>query len=112
MPIDNPNPTIIPATEAKSFPHLWLYNVICHAPSVSSGRILIETLPYNAETSEIGSGQNMVAISTDKLWEAGSQVPEVASAMEAILNAVNPLRDWITQQQEIQETQQSVIESV
>lgn len=98
MPITNPNPVSVPAVEAKTYPHLWLYNTIVHAPSTTSGRILIETLPYNADTQEIGSGSDMVAISTDQLWKAVSEVPEVAAAMQAILAAVVPLRTWIDTQ--------------
>lgn len=96
------NPTII-TTEpipAKEFPHLWLYNILVHAPSVTTGSITIETLPYNSETQEIGSGSNMVSIQTDDLWKAVNEVPEVAQAMGAIFNAVEVLREWSAQQAE------------
>ncbi len=98
MPLQNTETLVVPATEEKTYPHLWLYNTIIHAPSIYSGRILIETLPYNSNTKEIGSGANMVPIATDKLWQAIDEVPEVKAAMDAIFAAVEPLRAWITAQ--------------
>lgn len=95
MPISNPNPLVIPSTLEQSFSDLWLYNIIIHAPSATSGRVCIETLPYNGDTQEIGSGQYMVPIQTDQLWKAADEVPEVAAAMAAIFAAVEPLRAWI-----------------
>lgn len=98
MPLQNTETLVIPATEEKTYPHLWLYNTIIHAPSTSGGRILIETLPYNSDKKEIGSGANMVPIATDKLWQAVEEVPEVKTAMNAIFAAVEPLRAWIAAQ--------------
>ncbi len=52
----------------------------------------------------------MVAISTDQLWKAVSEVPEVAAAMQAILVAVVPLRTWIDAQAQTPEpTPQEVV---
>lgn len=95
MPLQNTEPLVIPATEEKTYPHLWLYNTIIHAPSVNNGSIVIETLPYNGDSQEIGSGANMVPIHTNKLWEAIEEVPEVKTAMNAIFAAIEPLRAWI-----------------
>lgn len=94
------NPTVV-TTEpipAKEFPHLWLYNILVHSPSTTTGRILIETLPYNGDTKEIGNGIHRETIQTDKLWEAVNEVPEVAQAMLAIFQALEPLRTWIDAQ--------------
>ncbi len=93
--LTNPNPVITEPIPAKEFPHLWLYNVHVHSPSITSGMVNIETIPYNSDTQELGSGENMVRISTDDLWGAVNEVPEVATAMLAIFNAVEPLRNWI-----------------
>lgn len=98
MPIPNPNPLVIPPTPEQDYPDLWLYNIGVHAPSTTTGRICIETLPYNSTTQEIGAGQYMVPIQTDQLWKAVAEVPEVAAAMSAIFAAIEPLREWITQQ--------------
>lgn len=92
-----PNTTTItkPAIAEKTFPHLWLSSVIVSAPSLTAGKVNIETLPFNGDTGEIGSGADMIAIKTDELWDAVGEVPEVAAAMGAILAAVGPLRDWV-----------------
>lgn len=98
MPLPNPNPVIIPPTPEQDFADLWLYNIIIHAPSIDSGLIRIETLPYNGDTQEIASGQYMVPITTDQLWKAVNEVPEVETAMNAIFAAIEPLRNWIDAQ--------------
>ena len=95
MPIPHPNPLVIPPTEARSFPDLWIYGISVHAPAIATGSIRIETLPANMATGEIASGDNMVPIQTDRLWAAAAEVPEVAAAMGAIFAAVGPLREWI-----------------
>lgn len=104
MALTNPQTVVIPAVEEKTFPHLWIYNILIHAPTTTSGRIKIETLPYNSDTKEIGSGKDMVAIETGDLWAAVAEVPEAALAMQAIFDAVEPLRAWKEAKQiEIQE---------
>lgn len=99
MPIPHPNPVQIPATEAKTFPHVWLYNIGVHAPAIDRGSIRIETLPCNMDTGEIASGDYMQPLQTDKLWQAAGEVPEVAAAMGAIIAAVGPLAAWIKAQE-------------
>lgn len=95
MALPNSNPIVIPSHEAKIFPHLWLYSVSIMAPDINYGKITIEQLPYNADTQEIGDGSMVMPISTDKLWEAVNEVPEVAMAMGAIFAALEPLKNWI-----------------
>ena len=92
-------PLEIPAVAAKSYPHIWLLNVIASAPSMQSGSIRIETLPCNRLTGDIATGDHMEAISTGRLWEAVEHVPEVAAAMHAIFSAVEPLRAWVAAQE-------------
>ena len=95
MPLQNTETLVIPAVEEKTFPHLWLSNINIYAQSTSNGHVFIETLPYNGDTKEIGSRDNVVVISTDRLWQAVDEVPEVKAAMDAIFAAIVPLRDWI-----------------
>lgn len=102
MPLINPTPIEIPATEPKQFPHVWLSNIIVHAPSTTSGRITIECLPYNGDTGEIGEGKYMQAISTSDLWKAVEEVPEVAQAMGAIFAAIEPLKTWVAEQETLE----------
>lgn len=95
MPIPAQQPTVIPAVKKKTFSDLWLYNVSIHAPAINSGRIYIEALPYNPTLEEIGPSSGVEIISTDLLFQAANEVPEVQAAYLAIVNAVAPLREWI-----------------
>lgn len=95
MPIINPNPVVIPPTPEVTYPHIWLYNVMIHAPSVNAGMISVEALPYNADTQALASGNYVQRMQTDQLWKAVAEVPEVEQAMQAILAAVVPLKNWI-----------------
>ena len=98
MAIPAQNPTTVPAVPEKSFSDLWLYNINIHAPAVNSGRIFIEALPYNPDAQEIGPSSGLEVISTDQLFQAAYDVPEVGIAYQAIINAIVPLREWIAAQ--------------
>ena len=95
MPITNETPVVIPSTAEKSFPHQWIYNLSCHCPSISQGTISIELIPYNADTSEFGPSSGLEVVTTYSLWEAISEVPEVAAAFTAVIDSVEPLRAWV-----------------
>ena len=95
MPITNETPVVIPPTAEKSFPHQWIYNLSCHCPSNTQGRISIELIPYNADTSEFGPSSGLEVVTTDALWEAINEVPEVAAAFTAVIDSVEPLRTWV-----------------
>jgi len=95
MPLLNTTTITKPAVAEKTFPHLWITNIIVSAPSTKSGKVKIETVPFNGDTGEIGSGEDMVAIETSDLWEAIGEVPELQTAMGAIFASVEPLRAWI-----------------
>jgi hypothetical protein len=95
MTITNPTPIIIPPTPQQEFPHLWLSDIVIHAPTAENGFIHIETRPYNQDTKAIGSHDYHTVIRTDNLWAAVNEVPEVAAAMFAIFQAVDPLRAWL-----------------
>jgi hypothetical protein len=93
MALNNNQTIVIPATEEKQFPHLWLKNINISSKSLDRGHILISAAPYNSNTKEIGEG-TIKNISVDNLWKAVEEVPEVAAAMEAIFAAIEPLEAW------------------
>lgn len=95
MAIPAQNPTVIPSVSEKLFSDLWLYNINIHSPAINSGRIHIEALPYNPDAQEIGPSSGLEVISTDLLFQAVYNVPEVATAFNAIIDAIVPLREWI-----------------
>jgi hypothetical protein len=95
MTITNPTPIVIPPTPQQEFPHLWISDIVVHAPTVDNGFIHIETKPYNQDTKAIGDTAYRTIIRADDLWAAVNEVPEVAQAMFAIFQAVDPLRTWV-----------------
>lgn len=95
MTITNPTPIVIPPTPQQEFPYLWISAIVIDAPTVDSGMIHIETKPYNQDTKTIGDVAYRQTIQTHDLWAAVNEVPEVAQAMFAIFQAVEPLRAWV-----------------
>jgi hypothetical protein len=95
MTLTNPNPVVIPPQPEQVFPHLWLSDIIIAAPTTSEGMVYIKTLPYNQDNKTIGNPNEQVVLQTHDLWAAVNEVPEVAAAMFAIFQAVEPLRTWI-----------------
>lgn len=90
----------IPSVAEKTFSEQWVYNLIVHAPSPTSGRVSVELLPYNSQTGELGPSEYIQSFSTDKLWEAIQEVPEMATAFNAVIAAVPAMKAWLTAQQE------------
>lgn len=94
------NPVVVAATSEKEFDSLWISQIVIRTlpPTDQSGGGLvhIEYLPMSSETFE--TLPQVQTISTDKLMQAVAEVPEVAQAMGAILLAVNPLQQWIAEQ--------------
>jgi hypothetical protein len=100
MPITPDQPIVVPPTGGITFDQQWVYNLVVHAPAIDSGRVLIELLPFDQSTGTIGPASLLETIQTDKLWQAASEVPEVATAMQAVIDCVGPLRAWIKTQSE------------
>ena len=89
--LNNTTPIIIPASEQKTFPHLWVSRIIMDTPSPTEGRVLIELKPYNAETKEIFDKTERINI--QDFWAKAAQIPEIPAAIEAILAAVNAIKN-------------------
>lgn len=92
--ITAPEPVTVAPVAAKTFPHLWISTLRVKAPTVGTGSVTIELLPYNQTTQEIGPASSMLTVTTDELFLAVNEVPEVAQAFGAILASVEPLRVW------------------
>lgn len=97
MPINNDNPVVVPAVTVpeKTYPHIWLTSINVEAPTQTAGSLRIEHVPYNGDTYEIKENSPVSTIDTANLWTAVQEVSAVAVAMQAIFDAVEPLRDWI-----------------
>jgi len=100
MPIIPDQPIVVPAVPAETYTEQWIYNLVVHSPAINSGRVQIQLLPFDPTVPKIGPGELLENIETDRLWDAVAEVPEVAAAMQAVLAAVGPLRDWIAAQVE------------
>ena len=93
---------VVPASESKQFDAMWLTSVMVRTlpPTDTSGggSVQIDYVPMNSTTGEVLP--EAAAITTDRLMQAVAEVPEVAQAMGAILLAIQPLKNWIAQQQQ------------
>lgn len=98
MAINNDTAVIIPAISAVAeitYPHIWLKGIQIRSESASSGVIDIDYVPYDGDTLEIVNDYQVESIRTSELWTAVSEVSAVAIAMQAIFDAVEPLRTWL-----------------
>ncbi len=104
MPINNDETVVVPATSTpeKTFPHLWLTEVTFKAEENTQGELHLSTVPYNGDTGEIATDGTEL-ISTENLWGAVQEVPQVAIAMQAIFDAVEPLKAWLANQEPVTE---------
>jgi hypothetical protein len=98
MPIIPDQPIVVPPVPGETYTEQWIYNLVVHSPAINSGRVQIQLLPFDPVAPKIGPGELLENIETDRLWDAVAEVPEVAAAMQAVLDAVGPLRDWIAAQ--------------
>ena len=96
MPIPAETPLVvpqIPAVPERVFPSSWVSSLVVNAQSPTTGTARFDLLPFNETTGEILIGAEPEIIVVD-LWQACSEIPEVAAAMAAVLAAVAPLRAW------------------
>jgi len=96
MAIPRDEPYITPPEPEKIYDSIWL-NRIEIEMTETEGRLEIKCLPYDANNKELNMGLEggIEYIQTRDLWKAIAEVPEVSGAMDAITNAVVPLRNWI-----------------
>lgn len=107
MPILLSEPiTIAPAT--KTYDGVWICSFIANFPSNDSGYLRIETKPFSTTTGEIFQVDPEV-ISTDQIWLMMQEVPEAAIAMNSVISAIIPIKNWIEdrKQKEIEERNKS-----
>ena len=101
MPITSDTPLEIHATKKKVFDQLFVYNLVVHAPSASTGKIRIELLPFDSKTGDLGPSSNMLTVETNELWKCVEEVPEVQTAFGAIIAAIPAVKTWVAAQEEL-----------
>ena len=91
MPININNEVVVPPTEEKSFPNVWVQSINISAPNPNQPvKAYIRIMPYNSDTGEVyEDGQRMIVLE-DVFAEAQSN-ESVAVAMGAIFSAVQSL---------------------
>lgn len=111
MAISRSSSFTVPAVQEKSFDSVWVRNINIHCPQLNEsgnieGNINLELVPYDST-----SGSESLHVTVDNegveylnvpnrangrksFWEAVNEVPEVATAMNAIIAAVEPLKTW------------------
>lgn len=92
------DPVIEPAVSAKTYDAVWLRTLQVVTPQYGVGSIYLETVPMVSGTGEVHPTDSS-EIRCDVLWAAAAAVPEVATALGAILAAYGPLKTWIESQQ-------------
>lgn len=88
-----------PAVEAQAFDKDWIYMLVAHAPTTSSGTLRLELVPFDGQT--LGPSSGMVKFESDKLFEVLAAVPEAALAFEMITRAVPALLAYQKAQAEL-----------
>ncbi len=108
-PIPRNEPFVIPARPEETFDSVWLRRINIYAPEINAsgnnqGSINIEMLPYDSTNDKIwttadNEGVEYLNIPSrvngrKSFWDAVNEVPEVAIAMNSIIEAIPALRTW------------------
>ena len=110
-------PATKPAVEEKTFPIMWIYNLLFHCPSptvtketgiegedpILLGNLNLEAFPM-AEDGELLTSAK-ININTDELYAVIRDVPEAAQAFDAILAAVLPVQAYLDARQQQRQNQ-------
>ena len=92
-------PIVAPPAPQKVYPIVWIRNlqIQAHDPT-GEGKLYLEIVPMAEDRELLYSGT--IEVKTDTLYQAMSEVPELAQAFAAILAAVKPTKAWIDAQQQ------------
>ena len=108
-PIPRDEPFVIPARPEETFDSVWVRSINIYAPEINAsgnnqGSINIEMLPYDSTNDKIwttadNEGVEYLNIPSrvngrKSFWDAVNEVPEVAIAMNSIIEAIPALRTW------------------
>ncbi len=108
-PIPRNEPFVVPATPKETFDSVWLRNINIFAPEINAsgsnqGSISVEMLPYDPNNDKIWSTADNQGVEylnipcringRKTFWDCVNEVPEVATAMDAIISAIPALRTW------------------
>jgi hypothetical protein len=88
MPIQNPTPITVPASQEEVYDSFWATRIIINSPSPDSKvSAFIELKPYNTTTKKTLDQAKRVPI--NDLWALADEKPEVENAIVAMFDAIN-----------------------
>lgn len=99
MAIELEEPIVLEPRDLKVFPHLWLWKIIVDTPNDQVGTVSVYAYPWNANTNEQLT-TSPEYIECRDIWKCAEEVPEVAAAIDAIIEAITPMKNWILTQQQ------------
>lgn len=106
MALIRPEPIVTEPKPAQVYPINHIYNLHVHSPDPKSeASMRMEILPRSV-AGELYWKDGVETISTDELYAAMDEVKEVRAVFEAILAAVDPLKEWIAAREELKRQQQ------
>lgn len=97
MPIELPDPVVIPATPEKVLSAVWLRSIVIESPTIFESRATITELPFSPTTGEIAPGSMASSWTSPNLLDPALQaaVPSVQVALDAIVAAVEDLKNHL-----------------
>jgi len=107
MPIIKETPLVIPAEAEKTLPHTWLSELVVNAPNASEGYMSLKLTAFDSDSDEDPDPKNSEMLHLD-FWEVIANVPEAATAMQAVFDAVPAIetyyREGLLEEAPIEET--------
>jgi len=107
MPIIKETPLVIPAEAEKTLPHTWLSELVVNAPNASEGYMCLKLTAFDSDSDEDPDPKNSEMVHLD-FWEVIANVPEAATAMQAVFDAVPAIetyyREGLLEEAPIEET--------
>jgi hypothetical protein len=99
MPIIKDTPVVIPAKAEKTLPHTWISQMTIDAKNTSNGYLFIQLVPYDSDTDE-DPNRDLAKGMQLELWDVVNNVPEAATAMQAIFDAIPAIEAYYDANQE------------
>tara|TARA_R100001510_G_scaffold30020_1_gene26681 strand:- start:358 stop:762 length:405 start_codon:yes stop_codon:yes gene_type:complete len=108
-PIPRDEPFVVPASPEETYDSVWLRSINIYAPNTSTaapteGSLNIEMLPYDGSNQKVlitadNEGVEYINVPNrvndrKPFWQCVDEVPEVKTAMDAIIAAIPALRTW------------------
>jgi len=91
MPVPLVPPYVRVATDEKTFPVKFFTDFATNVQSATQGDIYIRSVPMAAD-GELAHDQAVVT--RCPLWEAAAEIPEAATALQAVMVALPLIETW------------------